>query len=105
MNAAKALVCILVFVQLGCASVSKDDIYSLQRQINDLQFAVSNLKRATELDMGRLNSNDSALFNRIQQTESALLQARRKLDSFCVVTKNGKWDEFRSAGDRRCNVQ
>lgn len=89
----------------GCSTVSKQDIDSLQRQISDLQISVSRLKSATETDLSRLGTNDQALLSRVQQVDSQLESARRKLDTFCVIARNGKWEEFRSAGDGRCNIR
>ena len=105
MKTSKSILFLLIALQTGCASVTKDDIYSLQRQINDLQSAVSNLKRATETDLARLGTNDTALLSRFQQQEAVLEPIRKKIESFCVVTKNGRWEEFRSTGDGRCNVR
>jgi hypothetical protein len=86
----------------GCASAS--DLRLAQRDIKVLQSALSEVKKASQTDLQRLNSNDQAFIARINELNEQLTRARRKLDLFCITTKNGRFDDLRAAGDRMCTV-
>lgn len=95
----------LALVLGGCTSVKPERVSSLERQVNDLQTAVSNLKRETEAELRRLGSPNASMLTRVQFLETQVADLKRKLDTFCVVTRGGRWDRFRPSGDAECNIK
>jgi peptidoglycan hydrolase CwlO-like protein len=89
----------------GCESVKKEDFERLRARVYDLENSVSNLKRATATDLSKLNANDFEIASRIQRHDSQIESIRRKTDTICIITRNGKWEEFRQAGDTKCTIQ
>ena len=96
---------LLSLAMFGCASVAPERVSSLERQVSDLQTAVSNLKRETEAELRRLGSPNASMLTRIQFLENQVADLRRKIDTFCVVTRGGRWDRFRPSGDGECNIK
>jgi hypothetical protein len=108
---AKVLFALLLLAIAGCSNLeprvrsAESDIYTLERTVSALQETLRKLTGETEAEINRLRGNDSALYSRIQSLEVQLAEARRKLDTFCVVTRNGKWDRFRPSGDTECHIR
>jgi len=109
--AAKTLFAITILALAGCSNLeprvrsAESDIYTLERKVAALQETLRKMAGESEAELNRLRGNDSALYSRIQALESQLAAVRRKLDTFCVVTRNGKWDRFRPSGDTECHIR
>lgn len=116
----KAIIIIsMCFALSACETVSKEEFSSLRnfayktnsdlqsqqrmlssqlQQIGEIQTAVSTLKRAAENENGKLYRGLSEIEIRLQSME-------KKVRTFCVITSNnGRWEEFRAAGDRACTI-
>jgi hypothetical protein len=95
----------LVLWVAGCSSVDPERVSLVERQVRDLQVAVSRLKNETENELRRLGRQDDSEAARIQALQDQMTYLSRKTGTFCVITRNGKWDRFRPAGDSECHFK
>lgn len=88
----------------GCSNL-EPRLDRVESGLYSTQSVTQKMAKESAEELNRLRSTDSLLYSRIQALESQVSELKRKLDTFCVVTRNGKWDRFKPAGDTECNIR
>jgi len=86
----------LPIVLIGCASTS---------DVNRLDSRLNIVASQSERELNTQRSTQRALVKKIEDLEQQLNAIRSKTDTFCVVAKNGEFNQLHPKGSSVCNIR
>jgi uncharacterized coiled-coil DUF342 family protein len=85
-------------------AATQREITTLRGQIAAMQANEKQVTDRTQAELLRLHQWEVYFRNEIQRLSPLASEAKRKLDTFCVVTRGSRWDRFKPQGDPECNI-
>lgn len=92
-----AIVTIAAWALSGCGTNPTQQIDRLDSRINVIGVE-------SQRELNSLRATIRALNDRLDSQTSELSRLRNKIDTFCVLTRNGEMRQLLPKGSRECNV-